>query len=106
VRQVRPPAFLVLRDRVAALLDHLLDHPDHLHIVELDALVHLALLDRSGEQAQRAEPLRLARFHRGLDLVDDAGLQRHRDAPSGGNRNADEDCSSARLTTDGWQLAA
>ena len=51
-------AGLELRDRIAALLDHLLDHRDHVGVGELHALVDFALLDRREQQAERRQAMR------------------------------------------------
>ncbi len=45
----------VLADRVLALLDHLVEHGDHGGVVQLDALVHFALLDGGIDQADHAQ---------------------------------------------------
>ena len=52
--QVLALAGLELRDRVAALLDHLVDDREHVGVGQLLALVDLALLDRGQQQADRS----------------------------------------------------
>src|SRR3546814_19159352 len=52
--QVAAAGSVELADRVAALLDHLLQHGQHLGVVELDAFIDLALLDRRVVQADAA----------------------------------------------------
>src|SRR5690606_23547847 len=69
---------LVLADRVAALLDHLLQHGQHLGVVELDALVHLALLDGGVHQADDAEAGLVAGLHGRLHVFGEALLEAHR----------------------------
>ncbi len=45
IREVLTARRAILGDGVAALLDHLVEHREDLGVVELDPLVHLALLD-------------------------------------------------------------
>jgi hypothetical protein len=68
-------------DRVAALLEHLVEDGQHLSIVELDALVDLALLDRGEHQPDHAEPGLVARLHGGLHIALDLKLE-HGQAPT------------------------
>src|SRR5882762_6324251 len=68
---------LELRNGVAALLDHFLDHRYDLGVRKLFSLVHFALFDRSEQQAYGREPLRVSRFHGCLHVFADACLQRH-----------------------------
>src|SRR3546814_4229126 len=55
--QVLAAGLLVLVDRVLALLDHLVEHRDHLGVVELDAFVDFLLLDRSEEHTSELQSL-------------------------------------------------
>src|SRR5690606_17662588 len=71
----------VLADGVAALLDHLLEHGQHLGVVELDALVHLALLDRGVDQADHAEAGLVAGLHGRLHVFGELLLEGHAGAP-------------------------
>ena len=75
--QVVAAAALELRDGFLAHLDHLLDDREHLRVVERDALVDFALLDGSGDHADRAEALAVLGAHRGLHVFGDAVLERH-----------------------------
>ncbi len=75
--QVRAVAGLELGDGFLALLDHLVDDREHLGVVELDALVDLALLDAGLEHADAGEAVFLARPHRRLHVFGDAGLEAH-----------------------------
>ena len=65
----------VLLDRVTALLDHLVEHRQDLRIIELDALVDLALLDRGQNQPDDRETRLVAALHGGLHRVGDLLLQ-------------------------------
>ena len=49
---------------------------EHLGVVELDALVDFALLERGQDQADHAEAILLAGAHRGLHVIGNAGLER------------------------------
>ena len=51
VGKILARSLLVLRDRLAPLLDHLLDHRDDVGVGEFFALVDFALLDRRKNQA-------------------------------------------------------
>jgi hypothetical protein len=62
---------------IAPLLQHLLQHGEHLGVVELDALVHLALLDGGVDQADRVQAAALAGLHRGLHVFGQLGFQAH-----------------------------
>src|SRR5256886_4132511 len=68
---------LELGDGLAALFDHLLEHREHLSVVERDALIDFALLDRRQRQSDRCEPLLLAGPHRALHVLGDAIPERH-----------------------------
>ena len=76
--QVVAAGLLERRDRIAPLLDQLVDDADGLRVVERDALVDLALLDRSEQHADRRQPFgRRLRAHRGLHVFGDAVFQGH-----------------------------
>jgi hypothetical protein len=75
--EVRAIAGLELGDRLAALLDHLVDDGEHLCVVEVDALVDFALFDAGLEHADAGEAILLARPHRRLHVFRDARLQAH-----------------------------
>jgi hypothetical protein len=63
---------LKLNDRFLAGLDHLFDDREHLRVVERDALIDFALLDRGRDHADRAEALRVLGAHRILHVFRDA----------------------------------
>jgi len=48
-------------------------------IGELDALIHLALLQRSEQQADRRQARRVLGAHRGLHVFGDSCFERHPD---------------------------
>ena len=75
-------AGLELRNRLAALLAHLFEHAEQLGIIERDALIDFALLDRGQRQSDRGQPLSLAGPHRALHVLGDAFPERHGDAPA------------------------
>ncbi len=75
LRQVFPVRLGVLLDGVAALLDHLVEHREYLRVVQLDTLVHLALLDGREYETDNAELALIGRLHRGLHVVLDALLK-------------------------------
>jgi hypothetical protein len=68
---------LELADRILALLDHLVDNAGDGCIVERDAIIDFALLDRREQQANRAETLGLFRAHGGFHIVADLVLEAH-----------------------------
>ena len=72
LRQVVAARRVVLGDRILALLDHLLEHGQHRGVVELDALVDLALLDGGQHQPNHAELGLVSRLHGGLHVILDA----------------------------------
>ncbi|MND09758.1 hypothetical protein D3C83_333410 [compost metagenome] len=51
---------------------HLVQHGEHLRVVQLDALIHLALLDGGSDQAQRPEALAILGAHGRLHIIVDA----------------------------------
>ncbi len=67
--QILAIAGLELHQRLFALLDHFLKHAQDLGVVENDAFVDFALLDRGGDHADQPEPLLLAGAHRGLHVI-------------------------------------
>ena len=62
----------VLRDRVLALLEHLVDHGNDAGIVEDDALIDFFLLDRGEQQANGVAFSGFACAHGGFHVVVDA----------------------------------
>src|SRR3982074_990370 len=79
--QVGASAAGKLGDGLAALFDHFLENREHLAVVERDALIDFALLDRRQRQSDGCEPLFLAGPHRALHVLGDAFPERHGDAP-------------------------
>jgi len=65
-------AGIELRDRVFALLHHLVDDGEHVGVRHFLALVDFALLDRGHQQPDRREPSGILRAKRGLHVVRDA----------------------------------
>ncbi len=65
----------VLRDRLAALLDHLLEDRDHVGVAELDALVDFLLLDRREDEADGRQARRILGAHRRLHVFADLLLK-------------------------------
>src|SRR5208282_3331399 len=78
VDQVRAVARLELHQGLLALLDHFLENAQYLGVVEADALIDLALLDRRGDHAYDAEAILLAGAHRRLHVIGNSLFQRHR----------------------------
>src|ERR1700741_3773945 len=78
--QVGALARLELRERLAPLLDHLVDGGEDLGVVELDALVDFALLDAGLDHADAGQALFLACTPRILHVFRDTGLPAHRGA--------------------------
>src|SRR5690606_10100917 len=76
--QVLAAGGLVLGHRVAALLDHLVQHADHRGIVQLDALVDFLLLDRGVDQPDHGQGFLVAALHGGLHVVGQTLLEAHR----------------------------
>src|SRR5205807_513301 len=74
--EIRAATLFELCDRLPALLDHLFDRADDRGIVELDALVDLALLDGGEDQANRGQPCGVLRPHGGLHVLGDLLLER------------------------------
>ncbi len=67
--QILAIAGLELHQRLFALFDHFLKHYQHLGVVENDAFVDFALLDRGGDHADQPEPLLRAGAHRRLHVI-------------------------------------
>ena len=67
--EIRAAAALELRDGFLALLGHLLEHREHLRVVERDALVDFALLDGGEDQTHDAEPVFFTGAHRGSSCL-------------------------------------
>src|SRR5256886_14198097 len=80
--QVGASTAVELGDGLAALFDHLVEHRQHLSVVERDALIDFALLDRRQRQSDRCEPLFLAGPPRALHVLGDAIPERPGDAPA------------------------
>src|SRR5690606_15022017 len=64
-------------DGFAAPLDLFFDDRGDLRVVERDALVHLALLDRGLQKTNDREAILVTGSHRGLHVFGDALLERH-----------------------------
>jgi len=77
VDQILAAAGRELLDRVLALLDELVDDRDHCAVVEDDALVDLALLDRSKQAANGEQARRVLGAHGHLHVFGDAVLEGH-----------------------------
>ena len=75
--EVGAAAGLELRDGLAALLDHLLEHCQHLRVVERDALVDFTLLDGCEDQADGGETVLVPRAHGALHVFRDAFFESH-----------------------------
>jgi hypothetical protein len=75
VDQVFAPGILELSDGVTALLDHLVNDSEYLSIVQLDALIHFALLDRREDEANGGQALFFPGTHGGLHVLGDALFQ-------------------------------
>src|SRR5581483_3317896 len=68
---------LELRDRIPPLLEHFLEHAEHLRVVEHDALVDFALLDRGVDEPDHAEAVLVAALHRGFHVVVESLFEGH-----------------------------
>ncbi len=103
-----PSALLELGDGLAPLLDELLDDRHDVGVGQFHALVHLALLQRGEQQPQRVPPPRVAAAHGSLEIVVDAGFERHvRGVRGWGGKNKKArgliPPHALRLTPDGCQ---
>ncbi|NBP07509.1 MAG: hypothetical protein EBU76_03360, partial [Gammaproteobacteria bacterium] len=76
--EIRAAARFELADGLFALLDHLFDGRKHLRVVEHDALIDFALLDRSLQHTNGRETLLVTGAHRVLHILSDALFERHR----------------------------
>jgi glycoprotease/Kae1 family metallohydrolase len=68
-----------------ALLDHFFQYGQRLNLAQLDALVHLALLDSSQDQTDRAEALFVLGAHGGFHVILNAVFERHDGNLAGGS---------------------
>ena len=57
--------------------EHLVEHGEHLRVVEHDAFVDFALLDRRVDEADHAEAFLVAALHRGFHVVGESGFEGH-----------------------------
>ena len=88
VGQILARGLLERLHAVLALLDQLVDDPDHGRVVQLDALVHFLLLHGGHQQADRAEALGVLGAHGGLHVFGDAFFKAHQVSPGIGNDKA------------------
>ena len=84
--EVGTTARFELGDGFAPLLDHLLEDGGDLRVVEHDPLIHLALLNGCLKHADLPEAILFSGAHRGLHVLSDALLERHRLARGVGQR--------------------
>ena len=75
VGEILPRGLLELGDRLAALLDHLLEHRQDVGVGELDALVDFALLDGRKDEADGRQARLILGAHRRLHVFRDLVLE-------------------------------
>ena len=76
--QVITAGFLVLFERLPALLGHLVQYRQDAGIIQFDALIDLFLLDGSRDEAQYTEALLFTGAHGLLHVVLDLFFQTHK----------------------------